>query len=533
MIPPDTTSPRWALLASFAFFACAGDKPAPSKDAAVQHADANARRDGQSVDATLVDAHVPVDAGAAPWKPPARAFSTAPCPSERRPSTHEEDAGASSSDDGLPGANPIALSMLPQLGEVTSISARVWLRSETAADVCFEYWPRLAPEQRTYVLGPRLAAEHDFTGVVAPGALQPATHYEYRVLLAEPDGTFTMNAARSSFRTAAPVGKPGKVRIIFGGDIAGGRGSRNDVFTRMQAHEPDLVLLIGDLFYAGASDLTLDDFRQRSRGTWSKPQLAALAARVPTLGMWDDHDIFDNYYAGKTPLYVPARRAFDEYTAARNPPPVRSRKLYFTTTLGEVDVFVLDVRSDRSPNEDVDGPDKTILGSEQLDDLRSWLLGSSGKIKIIASPVLFADHSTTGNDSWTAYANEREAIFDFIVEHEIDDVLLLSGDQHWSAIFSHLRGDPAYTFYEFQATPLSKSPRSAPSLRGDDVLASFGGDTAYGVVDVDTREGSASVTMTLCRGTQPCTPGEEPPPEAGKAPFSLRVPLDRIGLSND
>jgi alkaline phosphatase D len=519
--PPITVA---LLLMAAGLASCAVERSTP-RDAAGHAEPRDAGRPDAKVNAR--DAQVPLDAGIAAWQPALPMPRGTPCPADRMPPVLDEDSGVPSSGT----TSPFVLSTKPQLGEVTATSARVWLRTDATADVCIEYWSSDAPNKRATVLGPRLEAAHDFTGVVALGGLLPSTRYAYQVLLAKPGASFALHATQAlGFRTTVAAGTPGKMRIVFGADIAGGHGSGHAIFESMQAQQPDLVLLIGDLFYARGTDEGLDAYRGRARGTWSKPQLDTLAANVPTLGMWDDHDIVDNYYAGRSPRYAYARGAFDEYTAARNPPPVRPSELYFATTLGEVDLFVLDVRTHRTSNEAVDGPDKSMLGRAQRDDLKSWLLGSRGKVKILVSPVLFADHSTTRNDAWSAFAHEREDIFDFIVRHRIDNVLLLSGDQHWGAIFKLVRGDTRYAFYEFQATPLSKSPKSAPDVHGDDVVAVFGGDTLYGVVDVDTRPASASVSLTLCRGVQPCAAGAEPEPSTGSVPFTLHLPLAKIGL---
>jgi alkaline phosphatase D len=200
--------------------------------------------------------------------------------------------------------------------------------------------------------------------------------------------------------------------------------------------------------------------------------------------------------------------------------------------VGEVGVFVLDVRTHRSANALPDGPDKSMLGTRQRDALFSWLAGSTEKVKIIASPVLFADHSETGEDAWSSYSHEREQIFKFIVDHRIDDVLLLSGDQHWAAIFKMTRGAAAnpYVVYEFQATPISKSPKAAPSVSGSDVVTTVGSHSVYGVVDIDTRSSPVPIALTLCVGGAPCDAGRERAPGEGGAPFTLHLTSKDLGF---
>jgi hypothetical protein len=171
-----------------------------------------------------------------------------------------------------------------------------------------------------------------------------------------------------------------------------------------------------------------------------------------------------------------------------------------------------------------------MLGKQQLADLLAWLQHAPATIKLIASPVLFEDHATTGNDAWQGFRTEREALLGFVAEHGIDNVLLLSGDQHWAGLFTLTRGSPAYTFYEFSPTPLSKSWSPLPTLSGNDVIATFGGAYVYGVVDLDTRSTPARVDLTLCKAGAACHPGAEPPPGNGAAPFTLHLLTGTRGL---
>ncbi|HEX7480745.1 MAG TPA: alkaline phosphatase D family protein [Polyangiales bacterium] len=458
------------------------------------------------------------DAGAS-LLPPNAGVAPAPCPATRFAPAAFSDAGTL--DDA--GASPSAPSLTrhPFLGAVTDRSMRIWFQSSAAADSCIEYWPLAHPEQSSTALGPQLGPDRDFTGTVTLAGLSAAESYGYRVWLAEPGQTFVAQDARAgTFKTAPPVDVPGRFRLIFGADIS---GSATPIFDEMRAQSPDLVLLLGDLAYMDGLAPTLAAFRDKDRANWAIPALARLASAVPTLGMWDDHDIIDNFWPGKDNLLPIAHEAFSEYVASRDPDPIRAGEFYFDFAIGDVGIFVLDERSHRSPNTDPDGPNKTMLGAQQRADLLGWLAGSPAAVKIIASPVLVSDFGNTGDDAWRGFKHEREEILSFIAERGIPNVLILSGDQHWSGLFKLVRGAPAYTFYEFEPTPLSKSAAKAPGMIGGDIVAEFGGDFVYGVVDVDTVSKPPRVDLTLCRTKVACRPGSEPAPVDGVAPFTVHL----------
>jgi alkaline phosphatase D len=432
-------------------------------------------------------------------------------------------------DGGVPGAP--SLSMQPMLGAVAAESMRIWLRSDAPADSCIEYWPLADPGARASLMGPRLAAEHDFTGAITLRGLSPSTRYGYRVLLAPPGGEHALQTVDSaSFRTSVAAGTPARLRLVIGADIAG--GGAHPVFDQIREQAPDALLLLGDLAYTDQLEPTVEAYRSKLRSNWGGPTLSRLVASVPTFAIWDDHDIAEDFWPGKSIAFDPARTAFVEYVASRNPDPPVAGALYFSFTFGDIEVFVLDVRSARSPNFATDDRDKTMLGAAQREHLLAWLQSSTATLKVIASPVLFVEHATTGNDAWQGFLTERNQIFDFIASQGIDNVLLLSGDQHWSGLFKleHNAAARRYRFYEFQATPLSKEAASAPLIEGDDVLAVVGDLLVFGVVDIDTRASPATIDFTLCVADQPCSPPHEAAPSPGHAPFSFHLTSDELGV---
>jgi len=96
---------------------------------------------------------------------------------------------------------------------------------------------------------------------------------------------------------------------------------------------------------------------------WSQPEPAHMLARVPTLMMWDDHDVFDGWGSYPEPLqecevyqgiFAHASRAFRAFQlqteAGRTPPGCLSGQTAFSYAhrIGELALLALDLRSERT-----------------------------------------------------------------------------------------------------------------------------------------------------------------------------------------
>src|SRR5262249_38908657 len=62
-----------------------------------------------------------------------------------------------------------------------------------------------------------------------------------------------------------------------------------------------------------------------------------------------------------------------------------------------------------------------------------------------------------GDDHWSSFATERDALFAALAQAQIPGILFISGDQHWFAAQSH-----AYGIREFQIGPLARGLGTPP-----------------------------------------------------------------------
>jgi len=158
----------------------------------------------------------------------------------------------------------------------------------------------------------------------------------------------------------------------------------------------------------------------------------------------DDHEIANDWDQGKSGVFKSAMDPFLHYHHAVNPPPVRhGGETYYSFTWGSsASFFMLDTRTYRSPNNLPDGPAKSMLGTQQREDLINWLTKDDGgadhghgeevQWKFIISSVPFTKNWHFGeNDTWAGFLWERQQILEAAWSiGGRSGVVILSGDRH-------------------------------------------------------------------------------------------------------
>jgi alkaline phosphatase D len=99
---------------------------------------------------------------------------------------------------------------------------------------------------------------------------------------------------------------------------------------------------------------------------------------------------------------------------------------------GDADFFLLDNRWYRDP-EKMKTEGKTILGEKQLEWLFDNLVTIRATFKIVAIGGQFLSDVISA-ETFSAYGFEKERgqIIDFIYQHDIKNVMFLTGDVHFS-----------------------------------------------------------------------------------------------------
>jgi alkaline phosphatase D len=426
--------------------------------------------------------------------------------------------------------SPISVSHGIASGDVTTSTAIVWARASSGpAQMHVEY-----ATDRTFAAPTRVDGKDsgitdatDLTGQMKLEGLQPDTIYFYRVW-------FT-NAADQRpaagpmpvgmFRTAPPTDGSRPVSFIMGGDIGGQQYCRRQdvgyqIFRSMQALTPDFFIPNGDSIYAdgycppegpGAPytgwtnipgdfpkindpsvDWTntaqvADVYAKHWRYNRADPHFQAFLEQTPVYAQWDDHEVINDFgalwgYQNKSdenragfPNLVQAGRDnfFWWYPIAHDPSD--PNRIYRSFSYGkDLDLFLLDQRSYRSRNDAPDGPDKTLLGADQLKWLEQSLLDSKATWKVISADTPLAVPTGSddfGRDSWangptksaeaakTGFEYELKELLSFIDEHHIQNVVFMATDVHFAQITKFdkdVNGDgQILDFYEILSGPLN------------------------------------------------------------------------------
>ncbi|MFF9571708.1 alkaline phosphatase D family protein [Streptomyces sp. NPDC014685] len=422
-----------------------------------------------------------------------------------------------------------------QVGDVTSSSALVWVRSDRPARMVVETSATESFRRARTWQGPLLGPGSDFTGTTPLYGLPPREQVHYRVTLLDPqDPRRSGKPVHGTFRTA-PARRRDGVRFLWSGDIAGqGWGINPDiggyvVYDEMRRLDPDFFLCSGDSIYADGviePSVTLPDGRVwRNVTTEEKSKVAETLAeyrgnfrynlldrnlrefnaQVPSIVQWDDHEVRNNWYPGQIlddarytekdvdVLAARSTRAFREYFPVSTPHgPSGEDRMHRVVRHGPLlDVFVLDMRSFRNANSPGRQADDTtgILGAEQLRWLKHELSRSRAVWKVIAADMPLGLVVPDGATDFEAVAQgdpgaplgrelQIAELLRFIKHRRITGTVWLTADVHYTSAQHYAPERAAFKdfapFWEFVSGPLAAGQFPANALD-----ATFGPDRVF------------------------------------------------------
>jgi alkaline phosphatase D len=460
-----------------------------------------------------------------------------------------------------------ALAAAAASGDVSGDRAVVWTRALRPSRVTVEWSTVESFAGARRLAAPAALAASDLTTRVVLSGLPAGQRVAYRVRFEPLDGSVPPPPAGGSFRT--PSAARGGVSFVWGGDVAGqgwgidpARGGFR-TFDAMRAARPDLFIHSGDSVYAdnpippekrlddgtvwrnvttaAKSKVaeTLGEFRGNHRYNLLDGPLRAFRAEVPWVMQWDDHEVLNNWYPGEVhtdPRYAVkdvsrlaarARRAFLEYAPIAGG--AAAERIHRVIRYGpSLDVFVVDLRSYRSPNSANRQPAPArasrLLGAAQLRWLEGALAASRATWKVVACDMPIGLAIPDG-DAFEAVANgdpgpplgrehELARLLAHVRRRRIRNVVWVTADVHYAAAHHYhpdragFRGfDP---FWEFVAGPLHAGTFLPTPLDG-----TFGPEVRFVSVPPDMKpnrppseglqffgrgtiaEGSETLTVTL------------------------------------
>jgi phosphodiesterase/alkaline phosphatase D-like protein len=375
------------------------------------------------------------------------------------------------------------LALAAELGAVTDRSVRLWARAPGAARLALVLE---VDGRRPLTASLALEPDRDWTGSCEV-ACPPAPDAPFRLRVGDPlDRVLAGRLAPAPGTPASFTFSFGSCNLSFvegreGIALAPAAGIYDAMARDLDEADARFALWIGDQVYAdglrsrsvsaelaasGAREVpepqaALAAYRRMQRLYLGVPGFAALRARLPSLCLWDDHEICDDFGVrrGGSPreqrLFDAACRAYCEYQHARNPsaafgaPPYPWRFVH-----GDSAFLGLDARSAR------DHAQGRVLDAAQWDDLAKWLHGEEAAsvatvFAVSALPVAHAARwfvrlferaparlASAVRDRWcsSSFLAERDrllrALFDWQSAAPHRQVFLLSGDVHSASAFT-------------------------------------------------------------------------------------------------
>lgn len=219
--------------------------------------------------------------------------------------------------------------------------------------------------------------------------------------------------------------------------------------------------------------VSLPDYRGRHAHYKLDPDLRRLHQLFPMVVVWDDHETSNDTWREGAENHSPetegdffvrkaaAQRAFNEWMPIRGDDPA---VIYRSLPYGDlVDLVTLDTRLERDQQvgtlgstiiwPEISDPNRKMISDAQRQFLQSRLSTSKAKWRIISqqvvlgqwnagalpdldapdSPKLLRDGGNALNpDAWDGYTAERDRLFDHLIDNEIGNVVVLTGDVHSS-----------------------------------------------------------------------------------------------------
>ena len=348
----------------------------------------------------------------------------------------------------------------PMVGNVFDTSAILWVRTANEAEVAFLMSENRRMRRAFATPSHQTKADREYAVQVMIGDLRPDTRYFYQVVI---DGQ--LHPGVYSFSTQPPAGKPAEVAVAFGGG-GGYIPWHRHMWTTLAQHDLNGLLLLGDNVYIDYPEHPYIQeycyYQRQSEREWRH-----LVSQTPIYAIWDDHDFADNddyggpdidYPEWKIPVFNTFRNQWANvsYGGGDAQPGV-----WFSFQMADVEFFMLDGRYYREPayvDDTISQP--SMLGPVQKAWLLKSLLHSDATFKVIVSPVPWA-YAAKGEmegryDHWKGYKQERDELFGFLAENQIEGVVLMSADRHRSDLWK-IHRDDGYPLHEFESSKLTNT----------------------------------------------------------------------------
>lgn len=302
------------------------------------------------------------------------------------------------------------------------------------------WWPRGGVGIRSSTGWQEVDPELDHTAQLTLGGLRAGVDYEVLVEGRSGDQGEAECAQRGAFTSAQAADTAQRVvfTVVTGQEFARRDDPENGhrIYPAMGALEPQFFVHTGDIEYYDkpgpfAKNVELARFK------WNRIYAMSFQRdfhrEVGSYFMKDDHDTLKNdCWPGQRYGELTWE---DGLALFREQVPMGERTWRRARWGKDLEVWLVEGRDFRSPNNAPDGPDKTLWGEEQMEWFLQTFAASDATFRILISPtpIVGPDRkSKNDNHANAGFATEGAALRAFLGEQT--DAFVICGDRHWQYV---------------------------------------------------------------------------------------------------
>jgi alkaline phosphatase D len=380
----------------------------------------------------------------------------------------------------------------PMIGHVSETAARVWMQFPIAGEVSITVYDL---QRNVAVSGVKVGLEGPSPFICDVPVNNLQADKMYRIEVKFDDQPVRLPGPDVVIRTAPAAGDEAVFTLGFGSDLsvgsaaggggaargrgAAGEGGGEAIFKAITEAKPRAFLFLGNTGYLPA---TLEEFPTTRRAAFRMicdlhsrarqvPGLQELFRHTPCYSVYNDRDFG---VAGADASFVFAQEsliAFQRFWPNPDWGTPQAPGCYSLATYGDVDLFLVDVRTFRVPpaggaaagGGEAAGTQAapTLLGPAQLEWLKKNLKESRATFKVLAAPCdLFGK---AAKDWGGEYPAEQAAFLGWLRENRIDGLIGLAGDQPVGQLLKldEKESGLGYPVFTLGCSSLTDPPRAA------------------------------------------------------------------------
>lgn len=272
------------------------------------------------------------------------------------------------------------------------------------------------------------------------------------------------------------------------------------IFKAILQEPRDAFVFLGDNIYGDTEDMA--QLKEKYTLLGNNPLFKKLRETTPVYAIWDDHDYGKNDAGKEYPFKQASKDIMLDFWQVPKSSPRWNRPdgIYGSYVVGEgahkIRIILPDLRYSRDPIDSVGhlgylasrqfkdmGPYNKSQGSMMAEAQWQWLeqeLQKPEPIKIIGSSLqILADF--TGWEAWNNF-DDKNRLVQIIKKHQVNGVLIVSGDTHWGEI-SRLDEGVDYPLWDITSSGLTEEWKNAsPNKQRVSATTS---EVNYGFMSID------------------------------------------------